>query len=160
MTKSYSKETLENLRSVLLDYAISLGCSKGEAADIVHDCILKAFEKRILETSESTRLPYLRKMVKNRFIDEQRSRLTLMEDTEILRVSDYTPEKDEDYKALLAEIGKFLEKHKYGYIIYEKERRGVKSIKDLAPYTNEKPDKLYKRYQKLLKDLEAYFKGG
>lgn len=152
-------ELFKNLRHQLMTYAFSLGCQKENASDIVHDVLLKAFQKGFLETEEKIQLPYMKKMVKNHFIDQKRSRLTLFGCTEILRIADDLPAEQEE-KDIHYKIEGFLENHRYGYIIFEMERRNIKHVKDLAPYTNEKANKLYNRYQKLVKDLKVYLKKG
>ena len=146
-------QLLKNLRHQLMRYALTLGMQKEDASDIVQNILLKALQKGFLETEEQIHLPYFKKMIKNNFIDQKRTRLTLYDDPQISCLSDdFTDEQEEN--ALHKETESFLENHKYGYIIFEMEKRNIKHIKYLAPYTNEKAETLYKRYQKLVKDLE------
>jgi hypothetical protein len=154
-----SKNGLETIRQELIEYLVRLGAPYDEAKDITQYVLLKAYEKQFEQIGSKPFMPYLKRMAKNRFIDNRRSRLTLIEDAEIMKMADFLPEERED-KALLENLSDALERHKYGYIIHEMEKRGVKKIKELAPYTNEKAETLYKRYQKLVKDLEKGLKGG
>lgn len=65
------------LQGQLITYAKGLGCSADEAADLIQDVMLKSIEKELLEYSNTGNLPYLKTMVKNRFIDQRRQKLTL-----------------------------------------------------------------------------------
>lgn len=150
---------ISTLRKQLVTYARGLGCSADEATDVVQDVMLKAIEKELVEYRNTGNLPYLKTMVKNRFIDLRRQKLTVLEDANIMQKVDYQPDERKD-KALLEEIGNLIDNHKYGYIIHEMQKRGVHKIKNLAPYTNEKAQTLYKRYQKLVKDLKKQLRGG
>lgn len=141
----------------MINYARGLSCSADEAADLVQDVMLKAIEKEFLESSNTCKLPYLKTVVKNRFIDQLRQKMTLLEDTNIVQKANYQSDEQQD-KALLEQVGELIDKHKYGYIIHEMQKREVHKIKDLAPYTNEKAQTLYKRYQKVVKDLKTEIK--
>lgn len=150
---------LHKHRLILVRYAMYLGYCLEEAEDITHQVLLKALEKGMLEEPENVNLPYLKKMVKNRFLDERKFKQRFSDDPDFLQMAEYLPDDNED-KSILEAVRSQLEHQKYGYIILEMEKRNIKKVKDLAPYTNEKKDKLYKRYQKLLKDLKNQFRGG
>ncbi len=155
-----SKDSFERIREDLIGYLVQKGAAKDEAEDITQHVLLKAYEKQFKQIGSVTFRPYLRRMAKNHFIDNRRRwQPTLMEDAEIMKMADFLPDSIED-KALLKKVSDCLEGHKYGYIIYEMKKRNLKKIKELAPYTNEKAKTLYKRYQRLIKDLKEELKKG
>lgn len=129
-----------------------------EAEDTVHATLLKAWERKgILQVLEMD-LPYLKVMLKNLWLDGKRAdrKEEAWEESPIPS----EPSEDEEGKERLAALEQALKKHKYGYIVLQMEERRLRSIKELAPYVNEKKEKLYKRYQKLMKDLKAEFSKG
>lgn len=154
-----SKDRFERIREDLIGYLVQKGAAKDEAEDITQHVLLKAYEKQFEQTGSRPFMPYLKRMAKNRFIDNRRCQPILMEDAEIMKIADFLSDSNED-EALLEKVSDCLEGHKYGYIIYEMKKRNVKKIKELAPYTNEKAETLYKRYQRLIKDLKEELKRG
>lgn len=124
-----------------------------DAEDIVHSVLLKAWEREDIATPLELSTPYLKVMVKNLWIDGKRGdRTDLWPEEEFVHSEKAVREEE---KELLDRLELALEKHKYGYIILEMEKRGLRRVKELAPFANEKKGKLYKRYQKLVKDLRA-----
>lgn len=124
-----------------------------DAEDMVHAILLKTWERVDIATPLELGLPYLKVMIKNLWIDGKRgNRTDLWPDEEFLHLE---KEIREEGKELLGRLELALEKHRYGYIILEMEKRGLRRIKELAPFVNEKKGKLYKRYQKLVRDLRA-----
>lgn len=143
------------IRTELVAYARKLGMCDQEAEDKVHAALLKAWDKKGVLGTLELGLPYLKTMVKNLWIDAKRGdRKDLWPDEEFVHQE---PTCQENGDELLDLLEMALEKHKYGYIILEMEKRKLRSIKELAPYVNQKKEKLYKRYQKLVRDLKKEF---
>ena len=145
------KDQLLNIRKNLVNHALAIGCKPNEAEDVVDEVMLKVLSGKV----NSITLPYLKTMVRNQWIDWKRGCSKLVEEPDFEALAECLADKSET-DPRIERVRSFLERHPYGYIVLEMERRDLKRLKDLAPYTNEKADKLYKRYQKLLKDLEAY----
>ena len=80
-------EFLKNLRYQLMRYALSLGCQKDDASDIVHDVLLKVHQKGFLEREE-IHLSYFKRMIKNHNLNQKRNRVRFMENDQISRITD------------------------------------------------------------------------
>ncbi len=143
------------LREELVGYAKKLGMGEHDAEDKVHSVLVKAWDTWGVRGAIELSLPYLKVMLKNLWLDGKR--ITKKEENWEESSLHAEPSEDEEGKEELAALEQALKKHKYGYIVLQMEERRLRSIKELAPYVNQKKEKLYKRYQKLLKDLKREF---
>ncbi len=144
-----------HLREELVVYARKLGMSEYDAEDQVHSVLVKAWETWGVREAIDLSLPYLKVMLKNLWLDGKRvtRKEEIWEENSLPSIA----RTEEEGQEKLTALEHALKKHKYGYIVLKMEERRLQSIKELAPYVNQKKEKLYKRYQKLLKDLKAEF---
>lgn len=152
---------LNLIRKKLIAYLMALGCSQANAEDLIHDVLIKAFEKERTENLRSINYLYLKRMAKNQWLNQKKAWSKFNEKVNAWDMGDNIPDQVEELNDDLVErMHYFIDKHKFGYIVREMEKRELKHVKYLAPQLNEKAEKLYKRYQKLVRDLKVNLRGG
>ncbi|MFB6258473.1 MAG: hypothetical protein ABEH38_07250 [Flavobacteriales bacterium] len=155
MLESETNRRCHQIRKELIAFAKSLGMEANEAEDQVHSALLRILEQEGERFPTRLNPAYLKVMVKNLWLDRKRADKTEKRPNEaFVRFTETIRSQEEE---LLLGLEEALKEHKYGYIILEMEKRNIRTIKQLAPYVNQKKEKLYNRYQKLVRDLKTRY---